>query len=151
MIKTVFVGLWVCAVTLASVYFGSTWGSLSSHEEAEKVSPIEFLKLKPITVPVINEQGVEGYLLAVIGYNIDTSKLTSHDATLEPILQDESFRTLYGVEAARYKKPRKQDLADISKTLVEVMNKRLGQDAVKEVLLEELSFIPKEKARSGRI
>ena len=149
MVKTLIAGLWVFAVTMASVYFGSTWQKRAS-AEAEKKSPIELLKLKPITVPVVNEIGLEGYVLAVLGYNVDRSKMTAPIPELETILQDESFRSLYGVEAMKYKRPRKTDLAEISKELVGGMNKRLGGEIVTEVLIEELSYIPKEKARAGR-
>lgn len=149
MIKTLFVGLWVCAVTLGSAYYGMSMNG-GAHHDPNKPAPVELLKLRPITVPVVNEAGVEGYLLAVIGYNIDRKKLTDPATMVEPILQDESFRMLYGVDSGKYKKPRKSDLDEISKSLVEGVNKRFGVELAKDVLIEELSYIPKEKARSGR-
>ena len=149
MIKALIAGIWAIALTLGAAYFGSTWKGSEAHDE-NKAPPVELVKLKPITVPVVSTGGVEGYLLAVLGYNVEKGKLANPSVPLESILQDESFRTLYGVDAIKYKKPRKSDLAEISKMLVDIMNKRLGADAIKEVLIEELSFVPKESARSGR-
>jgi len=149
MIKTIGIGLWVCAVTLGAAYFGSMPAEHPA-ADAAKVNAVELIKLKPITVPIISNGSVEGYLFAVLNYNVDKSKLPATVPNVDPVLQDESFRTLYGVEAGKFKKPRKSDLAEISQMLVEVMNKRIGGEAVKEVLIEELSFIPKDKARAGR-
>ncbi|MGL4398186.1 MAG: hypothetical protein ACRCS9_16740 [Hyphomicrobium sp.] len=150
MIQTIIAGIWVVAVTLGAVYFGSTWGIVTTEDAGPKANPVEYLKLKPITVPVVGGPGIEGYLLAVIGCNIDRSKLTDPATLLDPVLQDEAFRVLYGVDALKYKKPRKSDLAEISKALIDQLNKRLGAEVIKEILIEELSFIPKESARAGR-
>lgn len=150
MMKILIAGLWVCIVTLAAVYLGSLQNGTRADTESEEDPPLEILTLKPITVPVVNAEGVEGYLLAVLGYNIDKSKLDRPLEALAPALQDESFRALYGVEATKFRKPRNSDLAEISSRLIEVVNKRLASEAVKEVLIEELSFIPKEKVRTGR-
>jgi hypothetical protein len=150
MVKLVMTGIWVCVVTLASVYLGSTRTPPAGGEGQSSKPAIELVKMRPLTVPVVDGAGVEGYLVAVLGFNIDKAKLTEPAAGLVPVITDQSFRTLYGVDAIKYKKPRKSDLVEMSNLLVEAMNSRLGAGTVTEVLIEELSFIPKEKARSGR-
>ncbi len=150
MIKTIIAGVWVCAVTLTAVYLGYASVNKSHDPSAKPTVKVEYLKLKPITVPVVSGASIEGYLLAIIGCNIDRSALENKQLELNPIIQDEAFRVFYGIDSMRYKRPRNADLAEISKVLVDHLNQRLGGAVIKEILIEEWSYIPKENARSGR-
>ena len=150
MIKFLLVGVWGCLVALGSVYLTQSMNHSPGAEAEQPQKQLKLITLKPITVPVLGKEAIDGYLLAVLGINVDSSNFKSSEADAEVILHDIAFRTLYGVEALRYRKPRKADLETISQELKEAMNKRLGVDGVKEVLLQEFSFVPKEQTRSPK-
>lgn len=147
MIQALIAGIWGCLVALGAVYFvhSSHSGGAAKDEHADKA--VQLIKLNAITVPVVGPEGIEGYLLAVIGVNFDKTALKTPNLEVEPVLQDVAFRTFYGVEAMKYRKPRKNDLDTISNDLKSAMNARLGGEAVKSVLLQEFSFVPKEQSR----
>lgn len=142
-------GILVLVATLGGAYFGTQYKLKQSAAAAAEPAKVDSIAGQPVTVPVVTAGAIEGYILARFIYNVDRSKVTQAPAALESLLHDEAFRSVYGMEAARYKKPRKADLDEISKTLVAGINKRLKADAVQDILIEDFSFIPKEKIRSG--
>jgi hypothetical protein len=150
MIKIMIAGVWACFVTLGAVYFAHIRSDVAADAGPGHEKPAQLIKLKPITVPVVGADGIDGYLLAVLSVNLDPTALKAPESEVEVIIHDAAFRTFYGIEALKYRKPRKSDLDVVSNNLKDSMNKRLGSEAVKNVLLQEFSFVPKEQSRRSK-
>ena len=58
-----------------------------------------------------------------------------------------AFKTIYAGEQVNFQNMKKQDLPLLAKKLGENVNKRLGVAMVQDVLIDQLSYIPKSDVR----
>lgn len=162
MIKHLLVGIWVCVVTLGSSYAaillqgGPQSGHASDSHDSKgghgsaKSSPVEHLKTRIVSVPVVADGAVQGYVIAQFIFVLGTSELAHLPVAPEPLLLDESFKSIYAGDTIDFRRFRKQDLPALSKRIQDGANKRLGAQLVQDVLIHDLNYVTKDEAR-GRI
>jgi hypothetical protein len=145
MIKLVASGIWICTVTLLSAYFAIAWKvkSTAAANHAEQV--IEFKKTRAISVPVIAEGAVQGYVVARFGYTIDTSSFKHMQVPVDVILLDEAFRTLYSDQSLDFRHLEKYDLTRLTRDVLRKMNLRLDGEMVKDVFMEEFNYVARDE------
>lgn len=149
MIKIWLMGFWICAVTAGSTYGAIVWKTQQKANEDVPEARMERIETKTLTVPVIAGGNIDGYVVARFAYAVDRNKTKQDTAGIELVLSDESFRTIYAGDAMKFKKPRRNDVTEMTNLLKERTNARLGPDAISDVLVRELSFIPKDQVRGG--
>jgi hypothetical protein len=153
-IKLILVGLWACAVTLGSSWAVMSWKSTKAAEaataEPEKFSGgVEQVRTKVISVPIIAEGAIQGYVVAQFAFNVESKLLKRMSVKPEPILLDEAFKTIYAGETIDFRNLKKQDLAALLSAIGANVNKRFGMPVVDDVLIQELNYVPKAEARMG--
>ena len=152
MLKYIFVGLWVCGVTLGSAYGVMLWQAQNQYHAKDKpVEKVEFeqVKTKVISVPIVHEGKVRGFVLAQFTFQIEASMLKDMAVKPDIYFVDEAFRIIYSGEVVNFSTLRKPDLPALAKVIKESVNKRLGKDLVHEVFVQELNYIPQEQFRGG--
>jgi flagellar basal body-associated protein FliL len=150
-IKTLLIGLWVCIVALGSSYFfvqmnNSSAAHAPSETEAEV---IEFIKTDMVSVPVIRDGKVQGYLVAQLSFAVNktaTAKLSFEPA---PYLVDVAYRALYENSAIDFAQLQPQDLTLLAKKIAEGANAKLGSEVVKDVLMNEINYVPRDEVRTN--
>jgi hypothetical protein len=148
MIKLLATGIWVSMVTL-----GATFGVLEWQKHAaatkgpEGDKKLEEVRTKAINVPIIGNGIIQGYMVAQFVFTVDTAALHKVPVNPEVYLLDEAFKTIYAGEQVNFQNMKKQDLPLLAKKLGENVNKRLGVDMVQDVLIDQLSYIPKKDVR----
>lgn len=158
MIKLIIAGLWVCLVTLGSAYGAVYWQTAQhppTHESAQKSNDHghgasggkETLKTRMISVPVIADGAVQGYVMAQFVFVADSKAMKEMAVKPDLFLLDEAFKTIYSGEAGDFRKLKKQDLGVLVKKIGENANKRMGVNVVEDVLIQELNYIPKDRVR----
>jgi hypothetical protein len=144
MIKLVLSCLWICVITAAAAYFGSAWkaGHSDTAESGHSNDHKQFKSTRPISVPMIANGNLEGYVVVQLGYTIDAKH--EHDS-LPPdaFLLDETFRALYSDQSLDFKHLEKYDVTALTKSLVDKTNERLGSKTVKDILVQEFNFVAK--------
>jgi len=152
MIKLVAVGLWVCAVTLASGFAAVSWraGRLPQPEGASLFGGLSTVKTRLISVPIIAEGAVQGYVVTQFVFAVESSILKRLAIKPDLIIVDEAIRTIYAGDGIDFRQLAKQDLPQLAKTLAENVNTRVGAKLVEEVLIEELNYVAKDQVRTGR-
>ena len=150
MIKLVLTGLWVCAVTLASVYFSvqTATAPAISPDDAKKAQQ-ELVKGESINVPVIANGQVTGYFLTRISFMIEKGKANALQIPLPELTTDELFSLLIGNKTIDISHAESFDVATFRKDLKKGMNERLGGDYVADVLIEQLDYLSKEETHGG--
>lgn len=147
--KILVTGLWICAVTIASCYGAVTWGGgLFAKKTEAYLEGLQYQKLAPINIPMIAEGKVQGYVIAVLVFTADARLMHTLPVPPNAFVVDEAFRQIYADQTIDFRKLAKYD---ITKRLAEVraeVNKRLGADVVKDVLVDELNFVAKREVRS---
>jgi hypothetical protein len=136
-------GIWVCAVTSASVYFAS-WnaGGASVASEEALLQGIDYVKTRQITVPRISEGRIQGYVIARFVFTVDAQ--TARDLAVPPeiFVVDEAFRTIYGDDKLDFDHLEKVDLPGLTARITTNVNERLQPDLIKEILVEQFDYVP---------
>lgn len=149
MIKNVFAGFWICTVTLASCYAAITWmtGQVAPMEK-EIFEGLQYKKLPTLNVPIIVGGAVQGYVVANLVFTADSETLRQIAVPAEVFVQDEAFRYIYTDEALDFRKLSRYNVNAMLGAVRERINKRLGAEIVKEILVENFNFVDKSDIRS---
>ncbi len=152
MIKLLVVGLWVCVVTLASGYSAVMWQTgRAPEQEAEKFfGGLDYIKTKMISVPVITDGAVQGYVIAQFVFTVEANLLKKLSVKPDVFLVDEAIRTIYAGQGFDFRQMKKHDLPALAKLIADNVNARFGARFVEEVLVQDLNYLPKEQVR-GRM
>ncbi len=148
MIKLLFIGLWVCLITIASSYAAAYWAvGQSGKEEEVYLEGLEYRKLPTMTVPMITDGAVQGYVVAKLVYTADAGLL--HEISIEPdsFVIDEAFREIYTNGVIEFGKLSKYNINEITLAVKENTNRRLNYEVVKDILVEGLNYVEKEDMR----
>lgn len=149
MIKMVAVGLWVCAVTLASALAAVSWkaGAVPAPEGGRLFDGVATVKTRMISVPVIADGAVQGYVVTQLAFAVNSNVLSRLSIKPDLVLVDEAIRAIYAGGDIDFRNLRRQDLPALTGALAANTNARFGVDLVEEVLIEELNYVPKDEVR----
>lgn len=150
MLKLLFTGLWVCAVTLGAVYFSvraSTPPPPIDEAEAAKAA-LELVRGETITVPVIGDGGVTGYFLTRVSFRMNKEKMAHLEVPVNELMTDQMFTLLTGEKLIDLGNVGKFDVEGFKNRIRDDLNGKLGEGLVAEVLLEQLDYLSKSDIRS---
>jgi hypothetical protein len=153
MIRLILSGLWVCVVTLTSTYAAVSWLAPRAPEAETHIQKLngglESVKTRMISVPVIGDGAVHGYVLAQFMFTVDGKAMKHLVVKPDVFLLDEAFKAIYGGESIDFRHFTKRDLQGLSKQIGDNVNKRLGARLVEDVLVQELNYVAKDHVRGG--
>ena len=102
-------------------------------------------KLQPLTVPILSNGQVQGYVLARLSLEVDEKNAKAAELPPDPFVLDEAFRYLYAEADIDFRKLGRPDLNRIRGEILKRSSARLKSDLVKDVLIEEFNFVPREE------
>jgi hypothetical protein len=147
MLKTVGLGVWAAIVALVATYMAATAsnGETVDAVRAEQHPPsgIEFRHPDAITVPMIYDGELRGYVVAKIVFSADAADLHASPIDPQPFVLDEAFRHIYTDGKIEFDHMSKYNLDAITGAIKDAVNKRLGAELVKDVLIDELNYVDK--------
>ena len=152
MIKTVAIGVWACIVALASSYAAATWtsgGSVAIERHEAKLEGLEYRRPAAITVPMISDGRLRGYVVARIVFTADANALREFPIDPQAFVIDEAFRRIYTEGRVEFDQMSKYNLNDITGAIKTNVNARLGFDLVQDVLIDELNYVNKDDLKSS--
>lgn len=136
---------WIIIVTAASAYIAATWQpGTTSTGPSQSPEDLQRKKTAPVNVPMIANGKIEGYIVAQFVYLASASALQKLAVPPDDLITDEVFRELYSKEVD-FKRLERYDLQRLTKTLIEKINQRLGPSAIKDLLVAEFTYIPKQE------
>ena len=143
MMRMAFIGLWAIAVTLGSAGASVWWQRQRSAPiaVADKNLGIELKKARPLNVPMIADGRLQGYVVAQFALSLDSAMLKKSSVDPEVFALDEAFRILYSDPTLDFRHLAKFDLGAMSKSMVERLRTRLGGDVVRDVLVQEFTYV----------
>jgi hypothetical protein len=149
MIRTLAISVWICLVVVGSAYASMTLGLNRYLDSSHKAAPevIESVRAKAISVPILSKDQVLGYVIAGFIARINGTKAKKHSVKIEDYLIDEGFRAVYETEGMNFQDMRKQYIERLTTTIAARINKRVGDEIVKEVLVQEFTFVARKDAR----
>jgi hypothetical protein len=147
MMKPMIIGIWACVATLAGAYGGVYWRTHANDpvKSAAHEEKLETRKIKPITVPIIGNGMIKGYILAE--FSLVSPKGDPHEHALDPegYFLDEAYRLIYGWRDKDFTNMPTSDVAEMTRLITEKVNQRLGKEVVKEALVTNFGFIPRDE------
>jgi hypothetical protein len=153
MIKYLMLGIWIVALALGSAYgtIVMTGSGDGGDKTAEAQLPPEQVRTKRLSVPIIGDGKVKGYVLAQFIFNINAQ--ASKDMAIRPdiFLVDEAFKVIFSGEAINFSVLEKPDGAKLTEAIKKNINARFGENFLQDVLVQELNFVPQERFRGGAL
>jgi hypothetical protein len=148
LVKTVLVGLWVVAVALGATYGAALYlPSDTGSAKAAVGSVLQYDKTRVVNVPMIANGVVQGFIAVQFAFTLDAAALKTLKVPPEIYLLDEAFRTIYTDEHLDFHHLERYDLGKLTAHLVESTNAHLGAPLIKDVLIENFSYIDKDVSK----
>lgn len=150
MIKTLFFVLWGVAIALGASYGLNTFFQARANAPAPvDASTFETRKTKEISVPIIREGVVKGYVVIQLSYVVDLSIAKKLPVDPEPFVTDETFRYLYGDDKIDFAHLDRIDLDKLLHTLMFRVNGRTKSEVITDMGVLECNFLLNVEAKDS--
>lgn len=151
MLKLALTGLWICGLTLGSVYFSMKMaaGPEPVDEAALKRASEEYIAGEMVTVPVLGGGAVQGYFLAKLSFAAEKELLKDVKEPIKELVTYELYTLLIGNDLVDIRNTKTFDLNHFKSTVRDALNKRLNGEVIKTVLVEQLEYVTKEDTDPG--
>ncbi|OJF95253.1 hypothetical protein [Pararhizobium antarcticum] len=145
MLKLVFTGVWVCAVSLGSVYASMKYASapVVTDEEAARRASEEYVTGEMLTVPVITNGAVQGYFLTKLSFSVKKDKIKTLPIPLKQMVTDLLFDILVGDQLINVADTSKFDMVHFKTAVKDGLNAKIRDEVITEVLVENLEYLSK--------
>ena len=147
MIRLVLAGLWVCILTAGTSYAVAYWkengGVLSARDE--HLDGLQSQKTRVLSVPMVENGAVQGYIVARFVYTVETKTMQQFDIPPEPFVVDEAFRRIYADERLDFRKLARYDLSILTTAIKQRVNERMQAEIVRDVLIEDFNYVSREE------
>ncbi len=155
MIKLVVAGLWLCVATLGAAFYAAQPHGGSDAAQAAPSSPLmgglDYVKTEIISVPVVREAAIQGYLLTRLVYTVDPAELRKLSVPAEALLTDEVYTYVYGHPQFDFTREKAIDVDAFRGGVRDSVNARVGESLVHEVMIEQIDFLSKNDIRDNAI
>ncbi len=147
MIKMLVLAIWASAITAAASLGATHWQSSHLATASTEALPAayEYRKTKVINVPIIGDGALLGYVIVQFLYGIDTKASEKLNVSPEAFIMDYAFRSLYGDPSLDFRRLDRYDMTGLTVRIKDMLNEKLGAGMVKEVLIQDFSYMPKEQ------
>jgi hypothetical protein len=143
--KLIITGIWVCIVTLASVYFSIQMASKPVETTPVEDKPeLETINGEMVSFPILDDGRVRGYFLTRLTYEVDKAKVAASPVPLADVITDVLYTELVGNKAINLTDNRDFNLDEFRKTIIETVNKKMGEGLVVSVLVQQLDYLTKQ-------
>ncbi|WP_274627850.1 hypothetical protein [Arvimicrobium flavum] len=154
MIKFIAAAIWICAATLGAVFY-SFQTSAAKPEGTEAVNPLlgglDYIKTDVIPVPVVKQSAVTGYFLTKLVYTVDPSVMARLSVPADSMITDVLYSHLFGSPEIDFTRPTALDLDAFRSQMRDAINKRVGEQLVHEILVEQVDYLSKDEIRDNAL
>jgi hypothetical protein len=147
MIRLLLAGIWVCVLTAGTSYAVAYWkenGGLLPQKD-EYLDGLQYQKTRALSVPMVENGGVQGYIVARFVYTVDARTMHQLSVPPEPFVVDEAFRKIYADERLDFRKLARYDLSILTASIKQRVNERMRADVVQDVLIEDFKYVSREE------
>ena len=151
MIKFIAAGLWLCAATIGAVFysFQSSVANPEGEAPAALLGGLDYVKTPVLSVPVLKQNTVAGYFLTRLVYTVEPEKLKKLSVPAEALISDEIYTYLFSNAAIDFTEVSALDLDAFRAGIRESINKRVGEELIHDVMVEQIDFLTKEEIRDN--
>jgi flagellar basal body-associated protein FliL len=155
MIKFVAAAVWVLVAALGAVYVsfqmsGQSQASASAPEPSV-MGGLDYVKTDVISVPLVHEANVQGYFLSRLVYTVDPKELAKLVVPADALITDVVYSYVYSNPVIDFTNAKSLDLDGFREGIRKSINAKVGQDLVKEVLIEQIDYLSKNDIRANTV
>ncbi|MGE0500383.1 MAG: hypothetical protein AB7I79_01875 [Rhizobiaceae bacterium] len=154
MVKFLIAGLWACGVTVGAVMYSFNAGSGgdgSQEPPPPMLGGLDYVKTEIISVPVLRNNEIGGYFLGRFVYTAEQGKLAKLSVPADVLIVDHVYSYLYGNPMIDFTQIKSVDLDAMRAGLRESINKRIGDDVIQDILVEQVDFLTKTEIRDNTL
>lgn len=100
-----------------------------------------------ISVPVMVNGKVAGYVIAQLVYTVDTEAKKQLSVPLGLFVNDEVFRVFFG-SYSDTREIEKVEFDDVKRQIIDGVNQRFPEPVIKDILVERFNFVSAEQVRA---
>lgn len=148
MVKMLILAVWTSAITALASHAATEWrvNAVSAPASASHDQNYEYRKTRVINVPIIADGALLGYVIVQFLYAIDAKSAEKLNFNPDAYVQDFALRKLYGDPSLDFRRLERYDVNGLTKQIAAMMNEKLGDGMVKDVLVQDFAYMPKEQA-----
>ena len=148
MIKTLVFVLWACVVALSASYgLNKVMQARANAPASADVAASETRKTKEISVPVLRDGTVKGYVVLQLSYIVDLTVAKKLPVEPDPFVVDETFRYIYDDDKIDFTHLDRIDLDKLMRTLIFRVNTRMKSDVITDMGMVECNFLLNAEAK----
>ena len=148
--KLFLVGIWAVVVTLGTSYAVASFRMGAEAEEPEpRLEGLQYASLPTMSVPVVEDGKVQGYVVVRMIYTADNAVLNTMASEPDPFISDEVFRALYGRAETSFGRLVRLDLGKLAEDIRQNVNERMGDEVVQDLLVDGLNYVDIATASKG--
>lgn len=146
--KLLLTGLWVCAVTAGAGFGAATWQAGLEHEvEEPHLKGLEYRRLPTMSVPMIEDGDIDGYVIARFVYTADAGLLAELTVDPDAFVINAAFREIYENGRVEFGRISKYDLDLMTRNVISSVNERLNYEVVEDLLVEGINYVDRGAGR----
>lgn len=148
--KLVIVGVWAVLVTIGASYAVAVMKlEKGETEERPRLEGLRYTSLPTMSVPVVMDGRVRGYVVVRMIYTADAAALRALASDPDPFITDEIFRAIYDRAEVQFGNLVRFDLGELAENAREEVNERMGDEVVQDLLVDGLNYIDLDGGRGG--
>lgn len=154
MMKMVVAAVWVCAVTVGSLFYSFQTASSKGADAGKQPTffgGLDYVKTNVISVPVLKGGHVGGYFLTRLVYTVEPSRAGQLTIPADMLFTDEVYNYLFTHPEIDFTDRDAFDYDRFKKGIRESINARLGEELVHDILIEQVDFLSKEDIRDNTV
>ncbi len=152
-IKFVIAAVWICAATLGAVFYSFQVAAVKSADAAAGpptiMGGLDYVKTDVISVPLVRDGAVEGYFLSRLVYTVDPAEMRKLTVPAQALITDVVYTFIYSTPALDFRRAKTLDLDVFRNGIRDGINKRVEQDLVQDVLVEQVDYLTKDEIRAN--
>jgi len=153
MIKLMAAALWISIATTGALIFSfqsATKDDTEEEAQATAFAGLDYVRTGIISVPIFENGKVHGYFLARLVYTAEGKRLAQLKLPAEALLSDLVYTHLYGHPEIDFTSRKNFDVDSFRETLRAGLNERIGEDLIREILVEQIDYLPKDQVGTSQ-
>jgi hypothetical protein len=153
MIKFIAAGLWLCAACVGALFYSFQLAGAQAGGPGgpAMLGGLDYVKTDVLSVPVVQHGGIVGYFLIRLVYTADPVELKRLSVPAETLLTDQVYTFLFANPGIDFTRIETIDLDGLRNNLRDSINKRVGEELIHDVMVEQLDFLSKQEIRDNTI
>ena len=133
------------------LFFPDGLGKLDAPAAPPLLGGLDYIKTEIVSVPVLKDARIDGYFLTRLVYTVEPEKIARLSVPAEALIVDQVYSYIFGNPQLDFVNHETLDLDAFRAGIRDSINKRVGDDLVHEVLIEQVDFLSKDEIRDNTI